>query len=53
MLYEQYALKIKKYADIRDTILRYKALILTVLCVILALTAAFLAVNGMIIEGVS
>lgn len=53
MLYEQYALKIKKYADIRDAILKFKILILSVLSVILVATAGFLAVNGMITEQVS
>ena len=53
MLYEQYALKIKKYADIRDAILKFKILILSVLSVILVATAGFLAVNGMITEQIS
>lgn len=48
MLYEQYAKKIRRLAQIRDNILRYKILILCSLAVILAAWTGFLITKGTI-----
>lgn len=52
MLYREYTEKIKKYAEIRDRILKYKILIICVLCLILAALTGFLITKGIILEDV-
>ncbi len=53
MLYEQYANKIRRYAQIRDNILRFKILIICVLAAILAALTGFLITKGIITEQIS
>ena len=45
MLYDQYAKKIKRYADIRDAVLRFKIPIICVLAIIIALCDVVLVVK--------
>ncbi|MBQ9112153.1 MAG: hypothetical protein IJY08_01070 [Clostridia bacterium] len=53
MLYREYTEKIKRYAEIRDRILKYKILIICALALILAAWTGFLITKGMILEDVS
>ena len=53
MLYEQYANKIKRYARIRDNVLRFKIPIICVISAALLAWAGFLITKGMITEQVS
>ncbi len=50
MFYDKYEEKIKKVADIKANILKYKLLILTIITLIVAVNITLLSVNGMIIE---
>ena len=53
MLYEQYAKKIRRYADVRDSVLRFKIPIICAISAILLMWAGFLATKGMITEQVT
>lgn len=53
MLYEQYARKIRRYADIRDAVLRFKIPIICVLAAIIAAISGFLITKGIITEQIS
>lgn len=50
MIYEAYEARMRKIAAVLDKIRKYRVLIISVICAILALIAAFLGVKGMIIE---
>jgi len=52
MLYERYAEKIKKFAAVRDKILKFKFLIIGVLVANFVLTVCFLATQGMMLGGI-
>ena len=53
MLYEEYAKKIRRYARIRDNILRFKIPIICVLAAVLTAISGFLITKGIIIEKIS
>ena len=53
MLYREYSEKMRHYAEIRDRILKYKVLIICVLCLILAAWTGFLITKGTILQDVS
>ena len=46
MLYREYSEKMRHYAEIRDRILKYKVLIICVLCLIVAAWTGFLITKG-------
>ena len=52
MLYESYAEKIKRFAAVRDKILKFKFLIIGVLVANFVLTVCFLATQGMMLGGI-
>ncbi len=53
MLYESYEKKILRFREIRDKILRYKALIITVMLAVLLLISAFLVTKGIMLRDMS
>ena len=53
MLYEEYARKIRRYAQIRDSILRFKIPIICALAAILAAVSGFLITKGTVTEQIS
>ena len=53
MFYEDYEQKILKYANIKNKIMRFKALIISVIALISALTIAFLSTKGMVLKEIT
>lgn len=53
MLYEEYAKRIRRYARIRDNILRFKIPIICVLAAALAAVSAFLITKGIVTQQIS